>query len=70
MPIPKSWSNRRRKAIVGEPHVFKPDCDNLLKFIGDALNGMAWEDDAWIYEASIEKIYSLEPRTIIVIQAF
>ena len=40
----------------------KPDADNILKAILDALNGLAYDDDRYIYKIEIERIYSEEPR--------
>jgi Holliday junction resolvase RusA-like endonuclease len=41
------------------------DIDNLVKFLFDALNGIVWADDSWIYEISAVKRYSTRPRTVI-----
>ena len=35
----------------------KPDVDNLLKTIGDSLNGILWRDDSVIVEGSVRKRY-------------
>lgn len=51
-PRPKS---RRRKFNKTEPYCQKPDWDNLSKSICDALNGVAWKDDAQITSARICK---------------
>jgi Holliday junction resolvase RusA-like endonuclease len=67
MPIPKSWSNTRRLKAIGQPHVFTPDTDNLVKFVNDALNKVAWNDDAQIHEVYAKKFYSEIPRTVITI---
>ena len=40
----------------------KPDVDNILKIIGDALNGLAYRDDSKIVTASVFKCYSDKPR--------
>lgn len=40
----------------------KPDLDNVLKIILDALSGVAYEDDNQICQAYIEKLYGEEPR--------
>ena len=40
----------------------KPDLDNVLKIIMDALTGVAFEDDNQIVQAYIEKMYGEEPR--------
>jgi len=58
MPIPASWSRKKAKAAEeGEirPTV-KPDLDNILKTL-DALNGVAWKDDAQIVTAQVSKAY-------------
>lgn len=46
-PIPKSWSKRKKKeAIAGLiMPTTKPDGDNILKVVLDALNGLAYDDD-------------------------
>ena len=41
----------------------KPDVDNALKLIGDALNQIAWHDDAKIVRAVSEKLYDVDPGT-------
>jgi len=63
MPIPPSWSNKRQKLAEGKPHTSRPDIDNLVKFIGDALNEILWVDDSIIYEWHVQKIYSFTPKT-------
>ena len=65
MPIPKSWAKIKQKNAVYKPHVSRPDADNIMKFIGDALNGLLWTDDSLIYEYSIIKFYGPDPKTLI-----
>jgi len=65
MPIPKSWSSKRKLNAVSKPHVSRPDLDNILKFIGDALNGVLWQDDCLIYRFVISKFYAEDPKTVI-----
>jgi Holliday junction resolvase RusA-like endonuclease len=62
--IPKSTSKKRKELMKsGEIRPTKrPDLDNILKIIGDALNEVAYKDDKQIISASIEKFYSDEPR--------
>src|SRR5271165_799661 len=50
--IPASWSKRKRNdAMVGGLRPSgRPDLDNILKQIGDALNGIVFRDDALIVE--------------------
>lgn len=36
----------------------RPDIDNLLKLVGDALNGVAYRDDALIVSATVAKVYT------------
>ena len=46
----------------------KPDTDNVLKVICDALNGIAYKDDAQIVHARVSKYYSDNPRVEIYLQ--
>ena len=62
MPIPKSASQKQREKMLRgalQP-VKKPDWDNIGKIICDALNGVAWHDDAKIVLATVSKRYGLD----------
>lgn len=52
--MPKSWSNKKRAEMLGKPHQEKPDLDNLLKALCDAL----YESDAHIHDVRVTKIWS------------
>lgn len=58
-PYPASWSKKRVAATVW--HTGRPDGDNLLKAVGDGLNGIVWKDDSQVAKASIQKIYGFTP---------
>lgn len=51
-PLPKS----RPKHVTEEPQTVKPDADNALKLALDALNGVAYEDDAQVTYAACRKL--------------
>jgi Holliday junction resolvase RusA-like endonuclease len=61
--VPKSWNARRKaEAATGMMfHVSKPDGDNILKAVGDGLNGIVWKDDSQIAMARIMKVYGEVP---------
>ena len=64
-PIQKSISKiERQRRLTGQswPTV-KPDVDNYVKAILDALNGVAFKDDSQIVVLYARKIYSDNPRT-------
>jgi Holliday junction resolvase RusA-like endonuclease len=60
IPMPKSWSRSKRDAMCGEPHRSKPDVDNLIKGVLDALlpdDRVVWRVTAekrWADEGSVE----------------
>ncbi len=45
-----------------------PDIDNIEKIIADGLNGIAYNDDSCIVEATISKFYDIYPRTEVTIE--
>jgi len=64
MPIPASWSNKKR-AAASAGSIFptgKPDGDNIAKCVGDALNKIIWVDDSQIIMWQCLKLYSDFPR--------
>lgn len=63
-PIPKSRSKKFHAAAELEnvPVTTRPDFDNVGKIVSDALNGVAWRDDALVSYCIIVKRYSLRPR--------
>ena len=67
MPIPKGTSKKKSLNLIGSPHVKKPDIDNLYKML-DAYNGVLWMDDSQIHQVTMEKIYSENPKTNLIIE--
>ena len=57
--IPTSWS-KARKAAPGMP-TKKPDIDNIAKLVLDALNGVAFHDDAQVVSLTARKDYAQLP---------
>jgi Holliday junction resolvase RusA-like endonuclease len=46
----------------------KPDIDNVLKIVLDALNGVAYKDDSRVVCVEAEKVYSHTPKLVIEIK--
>lgn len=62
MPRPrvKVW---KRKPMRREPHIARPDIDNLLKALADALSGILWRDDAQVYAVDAGKVIAAGDET-------
>lgn len=69
---PNKSETKKNKAlqITGIPYNKKPDIDNICKEVLDALNGMAWNDDASVVKLSGEKRYGSEDKLIIKIDQY
>jgi Holliday junction resolvase RusA-like endonuclease len=69
-PIPKSYSAKRVQDIAEERELpmKKPDCDNIVKIILDALNGVAYTDDKQVVDVRCRKCYAKpgEPGRVVV----
>lgn len=68
--IPNSYSKKKKEgALRGNIRpAKKPDLDNIMKIILDALNGLAYKDDKDIIECRIEKWYGEEARVEVEIE--
>lgn len=67
--IPNSYSKKKKEnALSGiiRP-AKKPDLDNIMKIVLDALNGLAYKDDKNIVECRIEKWYGENARVEVLI---
>ncbi|MBX6423443.1 RusA family crossover junction endodeoxyribonuclease [Thermosulfurimonas sp. F29] len=70
LPVPKSFSRRKRlAALAGEVlPAKKPDLDNLVKAVLDALLGVVVLDDRQIVEIRAGKLYGAVPGVEIVLR--
>lgn len=70
LPIPPSWSQKRRaEALAGTRlPIGRPDGDNLLKAIADSCNKIIYWDDALVTDITIAKRYSDRPRVEVTVQ--
>lgn len=70
--IPKSKSKKMQKAMEEQEirPTKRPDIDNILKGVLDALNKLAYDDDSQIVSVRVEKFYSHEPRVEVAISNF
>lgn len=59
-PVPSSWPKAKRECAFGTPYTGKPDADNIAKIILDALNGIAYTDDAMVTCVNVAKRYCCE----------
>lgn len=65
--IPESWPKWKREAALKQhiAHTVKPDADNVVKAIKDALNNVVYHDDAQVTEIRVVKLYSDTPGVLI-----
>ena len=61
VPMPKSWSQKKRAAMNGRAHQQKPDSDNMIKALMDAL----FEDDAHIWDFRVTKVWGKSGQILI-----
>jgi len=54
VPMPKSWSQKKRDAMRGQPHQSRPDVDNFTKALLDSL----FAEDSNIWDIRTTKLWS------------
>ena len=67
LSIPKSTSKKKKAEMIEGKieYTHKIDCDNLAKIILDALNKIAYHDDAQITQLYVQKKYAEEPKVVV-----
>lgn len=67
--IPKSESKKAKSEMASNKirPTKKPDVDNIAKIVMDALNGVAWKDDAQVVSLIVHKYYAQDEPYIHVI---
>lgn len=67
--IPKSTSKKKTAEMLENYDIVlkKPDLDNVVKLILDALNGIAYRDDSQIIALDATKAWMVVPQTTITI---
>ena len=70
--IPKSTS-KKNEAEMLEGNISptkKPDIDNIIKIVLDAMNKFAYKDDTQVTKIDVEKKYSDTPKIIVKIEEY
>lgn len=69
LPIPKSWSKRKQQdALDGRLlPTTKPDMDNCVKAIFDAMNDIVWRDDVQVADLTSRKRYGPVPCVQVIV---
>jgi Holliday junction resolvase RusA-like endonuclease len=63
IPMPESWSKKKKEQMNGKPHQQKPDKDNIEKAFTDAL----CKDDSYIWDGRTTKIWGYTGKIEVVI---
>ena len=64
--IPDSYTKKQKEELANAPCETKPDCDNVAKAILDALNGIAYKDDACVTHVVVDKRWTSNRDAVIV----
>ena len=60
IPMPKSWSKKKKKEMINTNHKQKPDIDNLVKGLMDAL----LKEDSHVHTVFARKVWTEEGSII------
>jgi Holliday junction resolvase RusA-like endonuclease len=70
LDVPASWSKKKQaEAFAGRLRpTSKPDMDNVVKAVFDALNGVVWRDDVQVVSLHCVKSYAPAPGVYVRIE--
>jgi len=63
LSMPPSWSKKEKAAMISRPHRVRPDADNILKSLSDAL----FKKDSRLWDVRCRKYWCAEgdERTVV-----
>ncbi len=61
IPMPKSWSKKKKTEMYAKPHQQRPDIDNMIKGFMDAL----CQEDSYVWAVNAEKFWSYSGKIIV-----
>lgn len=61
VPMPETWSKKKKLAMNNQPHLCRPDRDNFLKAFQDSFTG----DDGYVYDGRTIKLWGNKGEIII-----
>jgi len=66
LEMPKSWSLKKKKEMLGMPHQVKPDIDNLVKAFMDSFR----RNDSFVYKINAAKWWAFDNAIAINLERF
>ncbi len=71
LPIPASWSKKKQAQAAADELLptTKPDSDNVVKAVFDAINGIVWNDDTQVVDHAAKKRYRARPGVWVAISS-
>ncbi len=60
-----SWSKKKTAEHIWQPHIQRPDADNIQKAILDGLNRIAFADDAQVASIKCTKLWGSPAKTTV-----
>ena len=70
IPMPASWSGRRKRREQRTTHTQRPDIDNLVKVILDGCKGVVFTDDTQVFHVEVTKRWASEGQLGYILVAF
>ena len=70
IPMPTSWSGRRKLREQCTAHTQRPDVDNLVKVILDGCKGVVFTDDTQVFHVEATKQWDSEGQSGYALVAF
>ena len=65
LPMPKSWSKKKKQKNFGMPHKQTPDLDNMLKALLDSI----YQDDKKVWNIrDLSKFWAYEGAIVIIVE--